>query len=368
MPANPKAVQIRISGATASQVGGQRAHDLRIGAQPDYVATERSHLNRVLVGNATGSELRTLCEKRRELREEKVQRAMKSNAAVGFSGIITFGHTAHGYFEGLTADQQDAAYRKVAEAVAKRLETSLHGLVVHLDETSNHAHFQLAGVTFSGDPVSQIAKRQALRDLQTIAAEVMQKFDRRIERGTSRMKRLAEGEDYADTVHKSGAEMRAKMSEDLPALNSELDSKSREITLLNADILTRTKEIKAALAKAQKNEDRADKARQKAAADDDRAVKALRNAELYDGRAKNAREVVANAKDALSSLEEKLAQMRSEKELLDEELDRVNAEIGDSFKKLDDLQTATAQKKTSIDSLRMRKATLLAKLQSLNVA
>ena len=38
MPANSKAVQVRIDGATASQIGGQRAHDLRIGVQPDYVA------------------------------------------------------------------------------------------------------------------------------------------------------------------------------------------------------------------------------------------------------------------------------------------------------------------------------------------
>ena len=88
---------------------------------------------------------------------------MKSNAVVGFSGIITFGHAAHGYFESLTADQQDEGYWKVAEAVAGRLETSVHGVVVHLDETSNHAHFQLAGVNLQR-PNSQ-------RDCQTAGAQ-----------------------------------------------------------------------------------------------------------------------------------------------------------------------------------------------------
>ena len=39
---NPKAAQTRIGTRNATAIGGQRAHDLRIGPQPDYVDTSRT--------------------------------------------------------------------------------------------------------------------------------------------------------------------------------------------------------------------------------------------------------------------------------------------------------------------------------------
>ena len=331
MAANNKAVQVRVEAATASKARGQRAHDLRIGPQPNYVDASRAHLNRNLIENATGAELRAICEERRSQRD--TTRAMKSNAAICFSGIITFGHAAQTYFDELTIEAQDAAYREIAEAVATRLETSLHGLVHHGDETSPHAHFQLAGFTHDGKPVSQIAKRTAMRDLQTIAADVIAKYHPRIERGTSRRERLENGENYADTVHKSGAEMRQALSEDLPKIREQI-----------AEAEQKRGEAEAKLVK---NERLAEKARVKAAENGDKAASALKNFERYEKRAQDAR-------DALESLSER-------QEVLEVAVARLEQHKAAAQNDLETVEKAVAQKKTKIASLKAR-------LQTLNAA
>lgn len=345
MAANSKAVQVRVDGATASQIGHQRAHDLRIGPQPAYVDENRSHLNRVLIENATGVELRKLCEERRAQRDMK--RAMKSNASVGFSGIITFGHAAQIEFEKLSATDQDEAFRRVAERVAERLETSVHGLSVHLDETSIHAHFQLAGVTHDGHPVSSVAKWQAMKDLQTIAAEVMKQYAPAIERGKSRRERLDEGETYAETVHKKGAEMRALLGDELPELRRKRDAQvlalkkgderihdqAGAINKMAEDAAAIKDELAALRAKIERNERLAEKARAKADEETERGQKAARNADLYERRANDARNDL-----------EKLESLRDEARAELEQVERV-----------------VAQKKTKVRSLRERRNALRSK-------
>jgi len=307
MAGNSAAVQVRVEAETARAIGHQRAHDLRIGPQPEYVDPQRTHLNRVLIENATGGQLRKICEERRKKRATK--RAMKSDAAVGWSGIITFGHAAQTYFEALTPEQQDEAFWLVAERVAERLETSLHGLVVHLDEAAIHAHFQLAGVTMDGMPVSQIAKRQALRDIQTAAAEVMAEYAPKIERGKSRWQRIEEGESYADTVYKDGATMRRLLTEDIPAAEKKLAAANAELEEVARDKRRLSRRIKEndetilrqfatledlvdRIAKAQERREKnirlALKARAKARDAGDKAASALKRAETYERRAADA--------------------------------------------------------------------------------
>jgi hypothetical protein len=338
MSGNNKAVQVRIKSVSATKAGGQRKHDLRIGKQPDYVDAKRADQNRVLIESATGSQLRKICEDRRSQRETK--RAMKSSAAVGVSGIITFGHVAQDFFEQLSNDQQNAAYREVAEAVAARLNTTLHGLVHHGDEASPHAHFQLAAVTLAGTPVSQTAKRGVLKEVQTIAAEVMGRYDPRIERGTPLSERLANGEDYADTVHRSAAEMRDGLTRDLPQLRAEI----AELEELSHD----------AESKMRKNERLADKARVKAAESDEKADKAIKRAEAYERRA-------TDAQRAAESILERLEGLRATE-------DRLTASLAAQKSELAQIEDSVAQKKTNVQSLRARKAELEARLQSLNAA
>jgi hypothetical protein len=345
MAGNAAAVQVRIASADVGNVGGQRAHELRIGPQPSYVVAERKALNRTLAKPLRGVELRAICLERRTLRETK--RAMRGNAAVAVTGIITFGHQAQALFEALDADAQDAAYREVAEAVAKRLDTSVSGLVVHRDESAPHAHFQLPGVTHQGHPVSRVAKIGALRNLQTIAAEVMARHCPGIERGTSKAVRLAEGEDYADVVHRSVKELHA----DLPAEIAALETKAE-----------------AARVKAEKNERLAETSRIKATQDGEKAEKAAERAEAYEQRASGARaelERLSAEVERLRGLVEAAEARRADGQRA---LDRVSGTLATARRDLADVEGALAQKKTRIAGWEAKKAALQARWQSLQPA
>ena len=154
--ANPRAASVRIGADTATQYSGQRRHDLRIGPQPAYFDGERTDLNRVLIAAPEPATMRKIAEARRALRP--TQRAMKSNAAIATAGIITFGSEAARMFERLSPEQQDQAFLDLAEVVAIRLQTSLHGLVIHLDEATIHAHFTLCAYNMDGVPLSNATR------------------------------------------------------------------------------------------------------------------------------------------------------------------------------------------------------------------
>lgn len=309
---NSRAAQTRIKGKSAGAIGGQRAHDLRIGPQPGYVDPARAHLNRVLIAPQTGTQLRKVCEDRRALR--LTARAMKSSAAVGMVGIITFGHEAQKIFETLTPDQQDAAYQETAEAIAKRLNTTLTGLVAHGDESAPHAHFQLPAYDLTGHPISETAKRGALRDLQTITAEVMGRHAPGIERGRSKQDRLKAGASPAEVVNRSVAQLH----DELPI---EIAEKEARLAELNAKI--------------EKNERLAAAALEKAASSEAKADKALKNAALYESRAENARQERDAEERALSNLqldrrkeEERLERLREQQAAILAENQR-QSELGD---------------------------------------
>ena len=304
---NSRAAQTRIKGKSAGAIGGQRAHDLRIGPQPAYVDPNRAHLNRVLIAPQTGTQLRKVCEDRRTQRATK--RAMKSSAAVGMIGIITFGHEAQKIFETLAPDQQDAAYRETAEAIAKRLNTTLTGLVAHGDESAPHAHFQLPAYDLTGHPISETAKRGALRDLQTITAEVMGRHAPGIERGHSKLDRLKAGATPAEVVNRSVAQLH----DELPI---EIAEKEARLVELNAKIDKNKRLAASALKKAATNEAKADKA--------------LKNAALYEKRAEKARQERDAEERALSNLqldrrkeEERLELLRRQQEKILRENDRI---------------------------------------------
>ena len=263
------------------------------------MAGERTPLNRVLVSPLTGVELRRESEARRARRATR--RAMKSNAGVGVCGIVTFGHAAQPLFERLSPDAQDAAYREVAEAVARRLGTDLTGLVVHRDESAPHAHFQLVGYCRDGTPVSTVAKRGALRDLQTLAAEVMGRHAPGIERGFSKIARLQGGATPAEVVHRSVAELHDELPHEIAALRAQVAGLEGERT--------------AAEERARRNEALARKAEAKAqraeAADAERARKAARTLEAYERRGVAARAEAERLEGEAEALRERLAALEA---------------------------------------------------------
>lgn len=226
---NPRAASVRIAATTARGHGGQRKHDLRIGAQPAYVDDDRSPLNRILIKPPTPAVMRQIAEQRRSTRD--TQRAMKSNSAVATSGIITFGSEAAQMFEDLPAKEQDQAFRLLSRAIASRLRTSLHGLVIHCDEATIHAHFTLSAYNRDGIPLSKSTRPAVLSELQDLTAKVMQRFCPQVERGTRYGDRLKAGADFADVVHKSVKELHRDLPADLEAKRAEQRRLEEALTL-----------------------------------------------------------------------------------------------------------------------------------------
>ena len=217
---NPKAASTRIKSATSRKFSGQIRHDLRRGPQPQYVDAARSHLNRTLIKPPTPVQMKKICEERRALRQ--TERAIKSNAAVATIGIITFGSEAAHLFEKLSTKDQDAVFLEISQAIADRLATSLHALVVHLDEATVHAHYTLAAYNRFGDPISKSTSPKVLSDLQTITAEIMGRYCPGIERGRRYGDCLDAGADFADTIHKSVAELHRTLPADLEKKRADL--------------------------------------------------------------------------------------------------------------------------------------------------
>ncbi|NIY99610.1 hypothetical protein HC022_26385 [Salipiger sp. HF18] len=151
------------------------------------------------------------------------------------AGIITFGTVAAELFGSLTVDQQDAAFRELAKAVASELDTSLESLVVHLDETTIHAHFTVRAYTDAGLSMSEAAKRGTLSRLQDLAAEVMQGYHSGIERGHRKWDRIAAGAEYPDTLHRSVRELHYDLPLEIDALRQQSAQANRELETLLDD-------------------------------------------------------------------------------------------------------------------------------------
>lgn len=232
---NPKAAQVRIQARKSREYSGQRNHDLRRGAQPSYVDREKIANNEILIEPPAAPALRKTNEERRKKRV--TQRAMRSDAAVAFTGILTFGHEAQETFEALSREDQAQAFLDAAQAVAERLKTTVEGLVIHRDETAVHAHFTLAAYDLDGNPMTATIKRGTLSDLQDVVAGAFQRHAPEIERGRSVAERLASGATRAETLHKSVRELHEDLPKEVAAKRAEVTEAQARVDEMRARVI-----------------------------------------------------------------------------------------------------------------------------------
>ncbi len=226
-----------------SQAYGQRRHDLRIGSQPNYVDQSRNDLNCILIDPCPLPDIRNEI---RELRKRRgAQRALKSNAAIIKSGIVTFGVEAAKMFDTLSSDCQNKAFLELTQLLAERLNTRLESLVVHLDETTIHAHFELRAFSDDGQPVCKLMDRAAMSEFQDITADIMKRYCPEIERGNRKKSRLDAGANHADTLNRSVRQLHAELPAEIAAKKQEVDDLNVEITARKASIRTDQKRIEA---------------------------------------------------------------------------------------------------------------------------
>ena len=181
-------VSIRLEHREAGRAGGQRNHDLRQGRIPAYVDRSRTDSNSVLIEPKDEAGLRALIAERRTGKK----RALKSNASLACNGILTFGREAQEVMSKLSVEEQNKLILKSCEDVARKLDNTLSGLVVHRDEQAIHAHLQMSSWTLSGKAVSTVINREIASELQDVAAEAFSCLN--IKRGMKKEERIKAGE------------------------------------------------------------------------------------------------------------------------------------------------------------------------------
>lgn len=314
--ANPRAAMVRVEIRNAQGYANQRRHDLRLGAQPDYVNPSPPEPNPVFIQPMTTAELKKLARERRAQRD--TQRAMKSNAGIAVVGIIGFGIEAQVMFDALEPPEREQALRAAVQRIAAELKTTVSGLVLHLDETARHAHFSLCGYDRDGEALSTWMGRGVLKQLQTALHEELRAFMPDLERGRARKQRAEAGAEPYELVNRSVEELHI----DLPL---EIEAKRQELAELEEKVRT--------------NEARAEKARAKAEADESRAEKALKNAETYERRAAEAEEKIEGLEAQIKALEERLEAIEAAKGAAEAARDQARAAQRDAESRAEAAET-----------------------------
>ena len=251
----PPAISTRIEHKSRSKAKGQRRHDMREGPQPKYVNADRTTENSVLMEPTKESALAKICDKRTA--RQPRQRARKSNAAIATCGIVTFSKEAQPIVDVLPPDEQDRLLLDTARRLADAMGTTLHGAVVHRDETALHMHYQLAAVRTDGRPISKVVDTKHLQDAAAAAWSHLG-----IERGTSKQARQERGEPASAWAHRSVKQLH----EDLPAeIDAAEHDAGEQIKAANARAAEAEEEVKEVEEKLRKTEERLKTAETKAA-------------------------------------------------------------------------------------------------------
>ena len=319
-----KAGSVRGSGRTARGAGGDADHEMREPPIPDYIDLLLSHLNSIIIETKRGDELTAMCEERRALRDTK--RAMKSNACVAQSILISFGREIQPDFMALPIETQDKLYLDLMNKIAKEANTDVTGLVAHRDETAPHAHGQLVGYNRDGIPLTKVMNREFRRNMQDWMVEIFKPHLPEIERGVRKSVRLAQGDDASKTIHRSVQELHG-------SLGPEIEAAKAKLAEVQADL--------------EKHQRHLTKAR-------DDLEKAIAENGAESAKAEKIHKRVATYEKRLGDAEGKLARLTAETEVKQAALDLI--------------ESAVAQKKTNIETLRAKKAALEAKLRTLRAA
>lgn len=185
-------ISIRIKPLKSATIRGQLGHDFRQGVQPRYVDAPRSVLN-TASAQPTHSDLI-------DHARAKCARPPRSDWSPCWSGIVTFGTDGQHIIDALPAVEQDRLYKQISQRISDYLKVDLHYISVHRDESAPHCHFMICGIN-NETGKSIRPKPQDLKRLQDIAGECCAHLN--ITRGVEKSVRIARGEDYSKTIHRS---------------------------------------------------------------------------------------------------------------------------------------------------------------------
>lgn len=216
-------VSTRLKSKTTSTAKSIRRHVTR---EEDRITKNidlsRMHLNSTLVPWATEAQLRNKSIENRDKREQKEgQRKLRSDAAIGFDGVITFGRDAQEVIKVLPIEDQDRYFLKAGQELAAFCGTELMGLEVHRDESAPHAHYLMPSHADNGESISQKLGRTGTSKMQDIAGAVFE--DLGIHRGKHKEQRILDGDDLSTIINRSVKELHETLPAEIAAKQAELE-------------------------------------------------------------------------------------------------------------------------------------------------
>ena len=210
-------VSVRVWG-TQSAIG-ELGHDARTSKKiPKNVDQTRTHLNRVLIGSMTQEDLVKSKREQGERIRSFTKKAPRRDANYYIPGIITFSKEARNKVNSMPPDGQAM---KFVEDVSKKHDVKIIYLVRHSDESTTHYHFMLEYVNSDGRAVGRKLNKKALSGLQDEAGMVFGSIG--LTRGVKKTERLARGEDFSKTVHRSVRQLHDDLPGEIASKKSELD-------------------------------------------------------------------------------------------------------------------------------------------------
>ena len=209
-------VSVRVWG-TQSAIG-ELGHDARTSKKIlKNVDRTRTRLNRVLLGSMTQEDLEKSKREQTERIRSFTKKAPRRDANYYIPGIITFSKEARNQVNSMPPDAQAM---KFVEDVSKKHDVKIIYLVRHSDESTTHYHFLLEYVNSDGRAVGRKLNKKALSGLQDEAGMIFGSIG--LTRGVKKTERLARGEDFAKTVHRSVRQLHEDLPGEIAAKKSQL--------------------------------------------------------------------------------------------------------------------------------------------------
>ncbi|MHB1562642.1 MAG: plasmid recombination protein [Leptospirillum sp.] len=223
-------VSVRVWG-TQSAIG-ELGHDARTSKKiPKNVDQTRTHLNRVLIGSMTQEDLEKSKREQTERIRSFTKKAPRRDANYYIPGIITFSKEARNQVNSMPPDGQAM---KFVEDVSKKNDVKIIYLVRHSDESTTHYHFLLEYVDSDGRAVGRKLNKKALSGLQDEAGMIFGSIG--LTRGIKKTERLARGEDFAKTVHRSVRQLHEDLPGEIAIKKSQLDQIQEKVASFSTQV------------------------------------------------------------------------------------------------------------------------------------
>lgn len=220
-------VNVHLIPRKATQGLGQHAHDFRTQV-PGYVDSEKVKDNRVLFGkDVTPQTIKdSIFEQSLRIRKA-TKKAPRKDANFFLSAVISFSKEARQMVNENPPESLDTLAVKYAEDFSSKFDVKLLYCGVHVDESTRHYQFFTENINGKGNSLKNQLTKKDLSALQDRAGEIFAEVG--LSRGIKKIERIANGEDYSKTVHRSVKQLHEDLPKEISVMETLRDRVREEL-------------------------------------------------------------------------------------------------------------------------------------------